>query len=90
MTNFPALPSTRSARVAKVAKVAKPCKCGGCGHTTKSEWASGHDGYCTGWAVRVEKGLITLANVPDAFVNGVVSRLMARAAKVAAKVEVAA
>ena len=40
-----------------------PCACG-CGMGTKSTWHSGHDGRATGWAMRIEKGIITMNEVP--------------------------
>lgn len=40
-----------------------PCACG-CGMGTKSTWFPGHDGRATGWAVRVERGQMTLEEVP--------------------------
>lgn len=40
-----------------------PCACG-CGLGTKGTWHPGHDGRATGWAVRVERGMMTLDEVP--------------------------
>lgn len=51
---------------------AKPfhsCLCG-CGGLTKGTWVSGHDGRATGWALRVERGALTLADVPVNERNG--------------------
>ena len=41
-----------------------PCACG-CGGGTKSRWVPGHDGRATGWAVRIERGLLTIDEVPE-------------------------
>ena len=40
-----------------------PCACG-CGGATRGTWFVGHDGRATGWAVRIEKGLMTIDDVP--------------------------
>lgn len=55
---LPALP-----RTGRRAKAIVPCACG-CGLGTKSTWHPGHDGRATGWAVRVERGLLKLEDVP--------------------------
>ncbi len=49
---------------AKRVRPTKPCVCG-CGTPTKGTWAPGHDGRATGWALRVERGILTLEQVPD-------------------------
>jgi hypothetical protein len=41
----------------------RPCACG-CGMGTKGTWYPGHDGRATGWAIRVERGLLGLEEVP--------------------------
>lgn len=58
LVSLPALP-----RNSKRNRPVVPCKCG-CGMGTKSTWFPGHDGRATGWAVRVERGLLKLEDVP--------------------------
>lgn len=41
-----------------------PCACG-CGRPTHGTWYPGDDGRATGWAIRIERGLMVLADVPD-------------------------
>lgn len=55
---MPALPKARKNRPEK------PCECG-CGTTTKSKFAPGHDSYLKGWVLRVERGVVKIADVPD-------------------------
>lgn len=59
-----------------------PCACG-CGQGTKGTWFPGHDGRATGWAVRVEKGLLTLEDVPSNERAGAVIMLKRRADAIA-------
>lgn len=66
MPALPALPRTSRRQKPLVA-----CACGGCGKTTRSRWFPGHDGYCTGWSVRVERGLVKATDVPETVVRGV-------------------
>lgn len=61
MAQFASLPSLPRSNRKNRAVV--PCACG-CGMGTKSIWFPGHDGRATGWAVRVEKGVIGLDDVP--------------------------
>lgn len=58
MPALPALPSTRRAN-----KPIRPCLCG-CGRGTRGTWYPGDDGRATGWATRVERGFMTLEQVP--------------------------
>lgn len=58
MAALPALP-----RAGRRAKAIVPCACG-CGMGTKGTWHPGHDGRATGWAVRVERGMLKLEDVP--------------------------
>lgn len=39
------------------------CACG-CKRLTGGTWFPGDDGRATGWATRIEKGFLTLADVP--------------------------
>ncbi len=59
LTNaLPAMP-----RTGRKAKPHHDCACG-CGQQTRSVWFPGHDGRATGWAIRVERGVIKLEEVP--------------------------
>lgn len=59
LSDLPPLPR------AKKAKPPKPCACG-CGKMTRGgEYLPGHDGRPKGWALRVERGIIKLADIPD-------------------------
>ncbi len=61
---LPALPKMPSAaRPAKARKQA-PCACG-CGTLTAGEWAPGHDARARGWAIRIERKVLTLKDVPE-------------------------
>jgi len=73
---LPTLPSLP--RAAKRNRVQVPCACGGCGRLTKSTWFPGHDGYCTGWAVRLERGAVKVADIPAVVVAGVRRMWVAR------------
>ena len=39
--------------------------CCGCGMPTKRDWHPGHDGRATGWAIRIERGIIKMDDVPE-------------------------
>lgn len=58
LSALPALP-----RAGRRARAVVPCLCG-CGLGTKSTWHPGHDGRATGWAVRVERGIMKMEDVP--------------------------
>lgn len=55
---LPALPSMRNGSGAP-----HPCICG-CKQPTKRTWYPGHDGRATGWATRIERGIIKIDDVP--------------------------
>lgn len=57
MNPLPKMPSARRSRPTHA------CACG-CGAPTKRTWFPGHDGRATGWALRVERGVIGLGDVP--------------------------
>ena len=78
MTQLPKMPRSSSRKQ----KPLVPCACGGCGMLTKSTWFSGHDGHCTGWAIRIEKGLLDIDAVPDEVKAGVARILAKRGTKV--------
>lgn len=79
-TGLPDLPPMPSIARARKDRPVKPCACGGCGQTTKSQWAPGHDAYCNGWALRVEREICKLKDVPKEVLAGVKLRLTDRAA----------
>lgn len=56
---MPALPRLSGKSGAKHA-----CACG-CGRLTGGTWFPGDDGRATGWATRIEKGFLTLQDVPE-------------------------
>lgn len=60
---LPALPKLPSATRARKDKPSKACACG-CGTMTKSEWAPGHDARAKGWALRIERGILEMEDVP--------------------------
>lgn len=72
MVSLPSLP--------RLSAVTRPCACG-CGGATKSTWVSGHDGRATGWALRVERGLLKLEDVPANERKGAEIMLARHAAK---------
>lgn len=61
MATLPSLPALP--RAGRASKPIHPCACG-CGQGTRSVWFPGHDGRATGWAVRIERGLLTIDDVP--------------------------
>lgn len=81
MVSLPAMP-----RSGRRARAIVPCACG-CGLGTKSVWHPGHDGRATGWAVRVERGIMEIDEVPANERKGAKIMLARRqAAAAAAKV----
>lgn len=84
LPELPRLPAT--ARVRKD-KPVKPCACGDCGETTKSVWAPGHDAYAKGWALRIERKVCKLSDVPEAVIAGV-KMVLAERKKAAGAAEV--
>ncbi len=70
MSKFVSLPSLPSMpRSGRKNRPIVACMCG-CGSGTRGTWFPGHDGRATGWAVRIERGLMTLADVPANERNG--------------------
>lgn len=64
---LPKMPSSASGARAsgeKKIKPTRPCACG-CGTETKSEWAPGHDARARGWALRIQRGILTIDQVPE-------------------------
>ena len=60
LNSMPALPAMPKAYKAKATR---ECKCG-CGNLTQRTWYPGHDGRATGWAIRIERNIIKLEDVP--------------------------
>lgn len=71
MTKLPSMGSKHKS------KPTHPCICG-CGLPTKGTWHTGHDGRATGWAIRIEKGLLTIEDVPEGERAGAAFRLQQR------------
>ena len=59
------------------------CACG-CGLPTRRTWYPGHDGRATGWAIRIEKGIIKMDDVPENERAGARIMLLKRAEELAA------
>jgi len=70
---MPALP-----KLSGKSGIAHACVCG-CGRLTKSTWFPGDDGRATGWAVRIEKGILAMDDVPENERNGARIKLQMRA-----------
>lgn len=83
MVALPRLP-----RAKKVAAV-RPCACG-CGRSTARTWFPGDDGRSVGWAIRVERGVVALSDIPVAGRAGALRMLTARGYFAALRVRVAA
>lgn len=81
LASLPAMPK------AKKNRPSRPCACG-CGGSTKGTWVSGHDGRATGWALRVQRGLLKLTDVPANERKGA-ELMLARHAKAAVPADVA-
>lgn len=79
-------PLPRAPRASKPAS--NPCACG-CGHLTKSTFVPGHDSRLRGWVVRVERGVVALADIPDGEREAVQREMARKAAKAAAQVQAA-
>lgn len=61
MPKLPSLPKVYSTE--RKPKPTQPCMCG-CETLTKGVWAPGHDARARGWAIRVERAICKLADVP--------------------------
>lgn len=74
-------------KMPKAARKPKPlhaCACG-CGGTTAGRFAPGHDSRLKGWALRVERGVVKLADIPDGERQAVQAHLKAITPTVANK-----
>lgn len=79
LTTMPTMP-----KAGRKAKPIHDCFCG-CGMPTRSTWTPGHDGRATGWAIRVERGIMKLDEVPANERKGAEWMLRERAKKAATK-----
>lgn len=61
---LPPLPKMPSAGRKRAPKPMQPCKCG-CGTQTTGTWAPGHDARAKGWALRIERGICKISDVPE-------------------------
>lgn len=76
---LPALP--KLPRAPRKPKPVRPCECG-CGGSTKSRFVPGHDGRLHGWVLRVERGVIKLADIqPEGVQIAVAAALRAKGGK---------
>lgn len=58
------MPKMPSATRARKPKPMHDCACG-CGGQTRSLWVPGHDARAKGWAMRIERNIVTMADVPE-------------------------
>jgi hypothetical protein len=58
LPKLPTMPRTAKERPTS------PCQCG-CDGLTKARFVPGHNGRPAGWAMRVERGVCTINDVPD-------------------------
>ena len=61
---MPPLPKMPSAKRVRKPRPTHPCVCG-CGTLTAGIWAPGHDARAHGWALRVERNICKLSEVPE-------------------------
>lgn len=61
---LPKLPALPSALRARKPKPMQPCACG-CNTPTRSTWAPGHDARARGWAIRIERNICKMIEVPE-------------------------
>lgn len=71
LKSLPALPKMRKAR----AKV-NDCACG-CGQKTGARFVPGHDSRLRGWMLRLERGLVKAADIPEGERQAAVAALKA-------------
>lgn len=83
---LPALPKLPKARKARSLQ---PCACG-CGEETTAVWAPGHDSYVRGWAIRVERKVVAMKDVPSDQQAAVRKMMKERAEKEAEKAKTSA
>lgn len=78
LPELPKLPKTKKDRPEH------PCECG-CGEMTKARFAPGHDSYIRAWAIRVERKVVKLSEVPEAHREAVKNAIKERLVKAKAK-----
>lgn len=60
---LPKLPKLPSAARTRKPKPQQPCACG-CNTPTRSQWAPGHDARARGWAIRIERSIVKMSDIP--------------------------
>lgn len=76
LTPLPKMPSAGGSKSRKP-KPFNSCACG-CGGQTRSLWVPGHDARAKGWALRIERNIVTMDQVPVNERAGAVKMLEAR------------
>jgi len=61
---LPKMPKLPGGKKFRKPKEQHPCACG-CATPTTGKWAPGHDARANGWAIRIERELLTLKDVPE-------------------------
>jgi hypothetical protein len=69
MGALPKMPRMPSAGRKPRNRPVRDCACG-CGTMTKATWAPGHDARAKGWAIRIERDICKLSDVPAAEQQG--------------------
>lgn len=77
---LPKLPKSGNGSRERKPKPVQDCTCG-CGGKTTGAWVPGHDARARGWAIRIERGLIKMKDVPENEQAGAKFMLKDRAAK---------
>lgn len=60
---MPELPKLPAAKRARKPRPLRDCTCG-CGGQTAGSWVPGHDARAKGWALRIERGICKMSDVP--------------------------
>lgn len=77
---LPRLPKSGNGARERKPKPVQDCTCG-CGGKTTGAWVPGHDARARGWAMRIGRGLLKMADVPENERPGAKFMLKDRAAK---------
>lgn len=70
---MPKMPSNRKNKV----RPQVDCKCG-CGGKTAGTWVPGHDARAKGWAIRLERNIVKMSDIPESERTGAKHMLEAR------------